>query len=245
MKININLFAIGIILILSAGCKKEFDYSKTGSAHVGFVHAVPGTRGVNILANDQVLMAGLGYLGTSPGLYKAVNSGTVNVSVFDTTRRINVINNAPVTLQSGTNYSVFAYDTLNAGSVKALVLTDDLTTPASGTAHLRFLHLSPNAPNVDVWALWPGATAGTTDSVRLAQNVPYIGGTTPDASALSKFSPVPSRRYTVRVRVSASGAQVLNLTNIDLGSGKIYTVYARGLVGVAATPLGASIIINN
>jgi hypothetical protein len=32
---------------------------------------------------------------------------------------------------------------------------------------------------------------------------------------------------------------------VVLQSGKIYTVYARGIVGNTTTPLGASIIANN
>ena len=230
---------------LLMGCKKEFNYAKTGSSHIAVFHTVPNARGVNILANDQPFIERLGYLGSSPGLYKAVPNGPVNVTIYDTTRRANIFSGA-INVEANTNYSVFAYDTVKAGAVQALVLKDDLTTPTTGVANVRFLHLSPNAPGVDVWALWSTLPGGTplTDSVRLFQNVLYVGNTTPNAE-LSRFSPVPAGRYVLRVRVASSGQQVLNIPNVDLGGQKCLTVVARGLVGSTATPLGASIYINN
>jgi hypothetical protein len=43
---------------------------------------------------------------------------------------------------------VFAVN--NVATIEALVLEDNLTSPASGKAHIRFIHLSPDAPAVDI-----------------------------------------------------------------------------------------------
>ena len=56
--------------------------------------------------------------------------------------------NADLPVTAGSYYTVFAADSV--ANIAPLVLADDLTTPAAGKAHVRFVHLSPNAPAVDV-----------------------------------------------------------------------------------------------
>jgi hypothetical protein len=63
------------------------------------------------------------------------------------------------------------------------------------------------------------------------------------AGANSVFTPVPAGTYNFDVR--AGGSSVLPLNGIVLQAGKIYTVFARGIVGNTTTPLGATIIVHN
>jgi hypothetical protein len=137
-----------------------------------------------------------------------------------------------------------------------LVLNTDMTTPNIGTAGLRFLHLSPDAPNVDV-ALLRVNDAGTAyiDSV-IVRNVPFVGAS-PNETSLSNFASIPSGRYHIRVRVAGTFTNVVSVggpsftTGQLLLQGKKYTIFARGFVNntgpgrTTATALGATIILHN
>lgn len=109
------------------------------------------------------------------------------------------------------------------------MLTDDLTAPASGKAHVRFVHLSPNAPAVDV-AVTGGAVVFGNKSFK-------------DYTA---FTPLDAGTYNLEVRVAGTSTVALPLPGITLQAGKIYTVFAKGFLGgTGSQALGAQIIANN
>jgi len=127
---------------------------------------------------------------------------------------------------AGKAYSVFAIDSVS--SIEPLVLEDDLTAPATGKAHVRFVHLSPDAPAVDV-----AVTAGPV----VFSNVAFRG--------YQGFTPLNAGTYNLEVRVAGTATVALPLPGITLEAGKIYTVFARGfLSGAGAQALGAEIIVN-
>ena len=108
-------------------------------------------------------------------------------------------------------------------------MEDNLTAPASGKAHVRFIHLSPDAPAVDITL-----TDGT---------VVFGDYIFKEASA---FTPLNAATYNLQVRLAGTSTVVLELPNIALTAGKIYTVFAKGFVGGTGTQaLGAQIIVNN
>jgi len=122
---------------------------------------------------------------------------------------------------------VFAVNTLT--NIEPLVFADDLTAPASGNAHARFIHLSPDAPAVDITL---------TDGTVVFGNIAFKEGT--------DFTPLPAASYDLQVRVAGTNTVVLDLPGINLMDGKIYTVFAKGLVsGTGENGLGAEIIANN
>ena len=63
----------------------------------------------------------------------------------------------------------------------------------------------------------------------------------------SAFTPLDAGDYNLDVRVAGTTTVALALPAITLQAGKIYTVYARGFLGVSSgtQALGASIITHN
>jgi len=161
-----------------------------------------------------------------------LNSGSTNIKVSPTGTITNVID-ATVNLEANKNYSVFAVDSVS--KIKAAVVMDDLTAPASGKAHVRFFHFSPNAPSVDI--------AITGGSVLFGNRGFNDQATT---ASLAAFTPVNAGTYNLEVRAAGTNTVVLSLPNINLAAGKIYTVFAKGFLGgTGAQALGAQIIVNN
>lgn len=79
-------------------------------------------------------------------------------------------------------------------------------------AELRVAHLSPDAPNVDVWV----------DGEVVLPNVPY--------QAVSGYLPVPPGSYRVQVTPAGATEPVVIDATLPLTSGVSYTVAATGLL---------------
>jgi Domain of unknown function (DUF4397) len=225
-----TFFALALTTIL-VSCDKDDPAPETGRVLV--THASPDAPGVDLLVdNVKVNSAALTFPNNTG--YLSVNVGTRNVKVNVAGTSTTVIN-ADLPIAKDKSYSVFA--TNNVASLGAIAVEDNLATPASGKAHIRFFHLSPGAPAVTVGVL-NGATFTPVFSNRSFE-------TQTTATANAGFTPVDAGTYTFDVRVAGTTTSVLNLPGIVLQAGKIYTVFARGIVGNATTPLGASIIANN
>ncbi len=209
-------------VVLISSCKK--DDEKT-YAKVLVTHASPNAPGVDLLVdNSKQNSSALTYPNNTG--YLKVESGTRNIKVNVTGTATSVIT-ADLNLEKDKNYSVFAIDSVS--KISALVVSDDLTTPASGKAHVRFIHLSPNAPAVDVAVTGGGVVFGNKSF-----------------KDFTAFTPLDAGTYNLEVRLAGTATVALPLPGITLQAGKIYTVFAKGFAGGAgAQALGAEIIVNN
>lgn len=198
--------------------------NKVPLARVITVHTSPNAPGVDLLVDGTVAGTNLTYPNNTPYLSAAAGMRNIKVNVTGTTT---TVINATLDLVGGTSYSVFASDSVSR--IAPLVLTDDLATPAAGKAHVRFVHLSPNAPAVDV-AVQGGAVVFGNRAFK----------------QFTAFAPLDAGTYNLEVRLAGTTTVVLPLPNITLQAGKIYTVFAKGFVGgTGAQALGAQIIVNN
>jgi len=213
-----------ISLVMLSSCKKDEEVTKS-YAKVLVTHASPNAPGVDLLVdNSKQNTAALNFPSNTG--YLQVEAGTRNIKVNVSGTSTTVIN-ADLALSKDQNYSVFAIDSVS--KISALVLTDDLTAPASGKAHVRFVHLSPNAPAVDV-AVTGGAVVFGNKAFK-------------DYTA---FTPLDVGTYNLEVRVAGTSTVALPLPGITLQAGKIYTVFAKGFLGgTGSEALGAEIIANN
>lgn len=198
---------------------------KNDTAGVMVVHASPDAPAVDLLVDNTVAGSGLSFPDNTS--YLSVNAGNRNVKVNVSGTSTTVIN-ADLSLTIGTNYTVFAVDSVS--KISTVVLTDNLSAPAAGKAHVRFVHLSPNAPAVNITL---------TDGTIVFGNKAF--------KQASDFTPLDAGTYDLQVRDAATNTSVvLELNDITLTSGKIYTVWAKGFVGgTGAQALGAQIIVNN
>lgn len=194
-----------------------------GISGVMFVHASPDAPAVDIKLGALPAARGLEYGANTPYRFTLSGPRAIQVNVAGTSTT--VISARP-TLARRTFYTVWAAN--QVAGLEPVVTVDDLTPPANGLAHARFVHLSPNAPAVDV-ALAGGAVVWGNASFK-------------DATA---FTPLPAGTYDLEVRLAGTSTVVLPLPGIRLERGRIYTFYAKGLVGgTGAQALGAGAILN-
>jgi hypothetical protein len=219
ISIIISVVFIASIAFLSS-CEDEKEY-----ADLMAVHASPDAPGVDLLINDIKKNTAPLTFPNNTG-YLMLESGTTNIKV-NVSGTTNSVVNGDLDLEKDKNYSLFV--TGSAASISALALEDDLTAPAAGKSHVRFVHLSPDAPAVDIAVASTGAV--------VFGNIAFEGFTA--------FTQFDAGVYNLDVRLAGTSTVALVLPAITLQAGKIYTVFAKGFVaGAGAQALGAEIIVN-
>ena len=193
------------------------------TANVRVAHASPDAPAVDVLVNDSAAFSNLTFAGVTA--YANLLADTYNIKVVPTGATTPVVIEADLPLAASTDYTVAAVN--NLASIEALVFVDDNSAPAAGKAHVRFIHLSLDAPAVDV-----AVTSGPV----LFSNVAF--------KEASSYLPVDAGTYDLEVRLAGTSTVVLAVPGVTLQDGKVYTVFAEGLA--AGTPaLQAVLTVDN
>jgi hypothetical protein len=180
-------------------------------ARVRVVHASPDAPAVDVLVNDEIkAFSNAPFKGITK--YAELDAGTYNVKVVPAGATEPVVIEADLDLAADTDYTVVAVGKL--ADIEPIVLVDDNTIPAAGKAHVRFVHASPDAPNVDI---------AVKDGPVLFENVPF--------KQAFPYVPVDAGTYDLEVRVHDTGDVVLEVPGLALADQTVYTVFAMGLAG--------------
>jgi len=220
------MVAVGLMLaVVSCG---DDTSNTTAQGQLLVVHASPDAPSVDVVVDGSPAARGLSYTLNTGYLRVPAGSRSVKVNVAGTAT---TVLSATPSVSASKSYTAFATGraTASPADLQLLLLTDDLASPAAGKSHVRFVHLSPDAPAVDI-ALAGGAVVFPNRAFR----------------QFTAFTPLDAGTYNLEVRVAGTSNVALPLPNITLGAGKIYTVYAKGLLsGAGAQALGAEIVLHN
>ncbi|MDF2803994.1 MAG: hypothetical protein K0S61_3897 [Anaerocolumna sp.] len=182
----------------------------SSTSYIRVFHASPGAPNVDIYANGNLIAKDLAYKGFSP--YLAVPAGSYNVQVFPTGQMTNPVINTNLNIPENTVFNIAAIGTLP--NISLYPIQKPTTAQNFGRPCVRFVHLSPNAPSVDI-----KLSSGST----VFQNISYKG--------ITDYVCVPSGTYTFTISPTGTNNVVLTIPNVKLDSNKYYTIYAMGLVG--------------
>ncbi len=217
-------------LLLAASfvaCKDET--SVVPGSGVLYVNALPEASNLDVFNNATLIDTGLVYNDYTP--YYLTQPGNYSVAFADHNTGTAL---ASLTTDFVSNGFYSVYTIQDGAAKKAVVILDKLVQPATDSCYVRFLHFSPDAGGVDV-AVTGGDNLFSTRTYNDQEANP----------AKADFIELAAGTYNLEVRPIGSGTAVLSLPNTVLEGGKIYTIYARGLVSAAAPyDLGAGILVN-
>lgn len=207
---RVLVLALAALTVMAA--LPSLTVAEAQSAMLRVVHASPDAPAVDVYLNDQRAIQNLRFSEATD--YAMVPGGSYRVRVFPagTGPGGTAVIDANVNLQGGGAYTVVAANTV--ARIEPLVIADNLARPAAGKAHIRVIHASPDAPNVDV------AIAGGPVAFR---NAPF--------KAATDYTPVDAGSYRFEVRPAGTTQAVLTTPALDLMPGGIYTAIALGQVG--------------
>jgi len=223
-----SLAVVGLALIGTA-CSDDDSSNGTGpgnSAFVRVVHASPDAPNVDVLVDGQTVLTDVQYRQFSG--YLSVPKGMHNIKVNVTGGGATVIN-ADVDLAAGAYYTAIASNV--AASITPLVLLDDLSAPAAGSAKVRLVHTAPSAGLVDVYVTAPNA-----DISGVAPNVANF-----DFQDETGYLELPVGSYQVRVTLAGTKTVAIDTGTLPLAAGFIATALAVEAPGGGA-PFGPLLI---
>lgn len=198
------LAAIAAVLIASSASAQTTD------ARVRVLHGSPDAPAVDVFVDGNKKIPNLAFGNITD--YVTLPAGAHNVKVFpapsDGTGT--PVIEADLTLEAGKDYTVAAANVL--ASIEPVVYVDNNAAPAAGKGHVRVIHLSPDAPAVDIFAEGAGVV------------VPNLA-----FKAASDYLPLDAATYNIQVRVAGTDTVALNVGAVPVEAGKVYTVFAIGL----------------
>jgi len=193
--------------------------------------ASPNAPNADVILNSNTTISSNMAYGQSTGYFNVI-AGSNNIKVASTGTASYWIN-ADANFDANVHYSMFVVDSVS--KVKAFVVADDLSAPSSGKAKVRFFHLVPNGPAIDV-ALQGGASWFSNRSF----NDVTVN------NSVSNYTEVAAGPATLEVRLAGSSSVVLPVPSITFQEGKIYTVIAKGFIGgIGSQALNVQVIANN
>lgn len=214
---------LAVTIVLLPGCVPMNPPQETARGRV--VHAGPDAPDVDICVNGTAAFTEVAFPSATD--YATVEAGTYQIRVVSAGSGCEVggVIDATLVLPADSDTTVVAVNTLN--STEPLVLEDDNSAPTLGMAKVRFVHASPDAPTVDITM---------TDGTTLFDNVAF--------KEVGSYIETPAGTLDLEVRDETGTVVVLTLEDVALEAGKVYTVYAIGLLEGEPT-LDALITVDN
>lgn len=189
---------------------KKYTNNELLLGYVRIIHTVPDAPNVDIYANDKLIIEDLAYGNETD--YLSIPEGTYKISLYVTGTKNSPVLANMLTVNKNDILTVAAVGMLS--DIGLLAISDANEAKKPGKAMVRFLHLSPNAPAVDITL--PDGTV-IFSNISFKHRTPYID--------------VAPMNYTLQVRAAGTSNVVLTVPNVNLKADKYYTVYAIGLLG--------------
>lgn len=206
------LFSIAVMVLL-ASCMDDDDNFVSEPVEVAYVsiyHAAPDAPAFDIIVDGRVINRNpFDY--TSYSGYLNFFTGNREIK-FTTVNADNAVIDTTFNFEDRKAYSLFAIQGL--ADTEALLVVDSAEAPAEGKAMVRFVHLSPDAPAFDI-AIDESET-------------PFFAGKAFKQS--TQFKEVDADTYTFHIRNAGKSESVLSVDDVEILSGRFYTIITRGFV---------------
>lgn len=208
------LLCISLLMVALTGCNDDDDDitpipEPDSVAYVSLYHMSPDAPPLEIhVDNNRINFNAFDY--TEHTGYLRFYTGERNL-LFTPFNASNSLVETTVNLEDDMLYSVFVTGT--ADDLEALVTEDEIPDAADGNTLVRVVHVSPDAPAVDL---------STTGDEPLFLNVAY--------RTAADFTEIPAGNTSFEI-TSAGGDEVLaSVPNVNFLPGRVYTLVVRGYV---------------
>ena len=179
---------------------------KNNSSLVRVFHAAPQAPNVDVYVNDQMVFSNLAFGDFTRYVY--LDEGEYNVSVYLAGQKDRPVINQMVDVPSQQIFTIAA--TGNLDNLGLLVVPDKVSkSPSPNYSSMRIIHLSPNAPAVDI----------LVDGDTLFEDISFGEGT--------DYVDLNSGTYNINAVLNTDKSVVLPL-KMTLNPDKIYTIYIIG-----------------
>lgn len=184
---------------------------KLSVGYVRVLHAVPVAPNVDVYANEKLIANNIAFGEFTS--YIPVPEETYQISIYLAGTKESPIVSNLLFVNRNTALTIATIGVLKEISLVAISDGDVPIDPSK--AMIRFVHLSPNAPPVDITL---------SDGTIIFRDISF--------RHLTLYMEVAPANYTLEVRRSGTDNVVLTVPNVDLEANNFYSIYAVGLVSV-------------
>lgn len=178
------------------------------NSFVRILHSSPMAPPLDVYLNGSLVAQNITYGHFTP--YLKLPSGDAHIRVYRSGNVTNpILTKSTVLAQSG----IYTLSIIGKfPNTDILPINDVRIPPNPNFANLRFIHLSPDTPAVDI--VLPNNTM-------IHSNLTYKG--------VTDYTPLSPGRYTIEVKLSGSNNIILTVPNIYLNAMKNLSMYIIGL----------------
>jgi hypothetical protein len=191
------------------------------AAKVRIVHASPDAGPVDIYVNGTRILRDFPYKEASD--YLSLPAGRYQVDIYPAGNMVSTVLSRKVTVESGKIYTVAAAG--NAAKLKLVILEDHPAVP-SGETKIRFVHLSPDAPAVDI---------AVKNRDVIFPNISF--------RQASRYLALTPMTVDLEARIAGTSNVALSIPRVQFKADQVYTLLAVG--SVAREPELEAIILPN
>jgi hypothetical protein len=188
--------------------EREMNLSSQPS-YVRLLHAAPEAPSVDIYVNANRVLRDVAFKDISD--YLTLPSGKYHIDIYPAGTGVNTLISKKVKLEPGKVYTFAAAGTSN--KLQLLPYIDDPSIPG-GETKLKFIHLSPDAPAVDIGVIG-GDTVFSDVSFKKASDYLILTPMTVNLEA----------------RKAGTKDKILEIPDVKLSANQPYTLVAVGLAG--------------
>lgn len=179
-----------------------------GMSNVRILHASPDAPSVDIYLNGKVTLKNVKYKQFSD--YLQLPAGNYRIDIFPTGNQSRPVLSEMFILMPAITYTIAASG--RASNLKLLPVIDQPFISA-GETKVRFVHLSPDAPAIDI---------AVKDGDVLFKNMSFM-----EATNFLSVSPI---KVDLEVRVAGTNSVVLTVPKVQLKADRAYSMFAVGFV---------------
>ncbi len=216
-----DAYPFGVRMFIDGGNGDTYvDMTRAESlSDIAFVHSVTGGSAMSVAVDATVPQVNNLQYGASTGYLTFPAGDRTYTAAIGAAA---MVKDRKFTLATGKKYSVFLSGTFTPQSVGALELEDETNADVAG-ALVRFIHLSPDAPRLNVVTNIP-----TEYPIPGMQGITYRQ-VSRSVSTGSAFLKLPAGTYTMNFKEPDSTAAMYSQDNVVFEVGKIYTMWLGGL----------------
>ncbi len=212
MKLTNNIKTIAAVFALTLGlsaCSKRVDQAPIDLSGFAIIHASPTEEKLDLYVESSKANLSDFAFGNKIDYLNAL-SGTRKIMV---TKKGSAtpLKTKDIELKPQVGYSFFIINKLE--EIDFLNLEDNLSVPANGKAKVRFINLSPDAGELDLYL--------NNATEAMSSNKAY--------KAYSDFIEVDASKVSFKIKTHQSDEEEALLQDVELEAGKIYTVWVKGL----------------
>jgi len=224
MKTNILRWSLSItaVTVLLSSCLKSTDGPPPpAQTFLSIMHLAPTGPSLDVFFDNTKVSNTPFVPGNVTAAYNPVDKGIFSIKFKKAAVDSLVADVGQEQYDSLTYYTIFLYNLLTDGPVRAIRIKDDFTEVLSNLTkpYYRFFHASPNTGAVDLYIDTDKIQSGRVH----ADNAPNV--------TLNKFLGTAVDVHNIQVKLAGTDSVIASQNNVYLEAGHAYTFFLKGLDG--------------